>query len=370
MEETNQTLHTSLLATMWKHRPSALQRRDYDRLSMGQLLQHYTADNRRAKEVVVPLPTTTTTLTQEPNNRKQPRCLRVVSWNVHFFVSPSGKKTTSDLVQEILRHDPDVVVLNEFGAAPECHIGSEACKFQQTMMKQGYTTYKVANVEYPTAMFARLPAVSIEDITLDQERHALAMCLLWTPKIDANNVLDKEQKPVWIYGTHLTHKEYWDGHRHQEMTALLNHVHAHTNQHHDLPVLIVGDFNQQREDDYTPEEWQRILASKERRSARDSPVDLFGLFEEHGFVCVWDRDDDGDVDHEDDDVTPADKSTSDSNPRKCCWIKGQPPPATHWSGTIIDYKYSSRRLRNRGTFVSPSGLSDHRLIVTDWEILT
>ena len=141
------------------------------------------------------------------------------------------------------------------------------------------------------------------------------------------------------------------------MKQLLQHV----NQQHtaistksemlseDDAVLIVGDFNQQRPQDYTPTEWDRIVANKRHRTD-EAPTDgVDALLNDAGFVCVWDG------------------NTDASSPRN--WPPDVPPPATHWSGTVIDYVYSrGGGIHNMGTYVSPSGLSDHRLIVTDWKV--
>lgn len=46
-----------------------------------------------------------------------------------------------------------------------------------------------------------------------------------------------------------------------------------------------------------------------------------------------------------------------------------PPPSTHWTGTLIDYTYfTGPGLELKGVYVSPSNLSDHRLVVSDWTL--
>ena len=50
------------------------------------------------------------------------------------------------------------------------------------------------------------------------------------------------------------------------------------------------------------------------------------------------------------------------------WKKNDPPPSTHWTGTIVDYSYGKGKdLAVSALYVSPCGLSDHRLLVTDWK---
>lgn len=135
------------------------------------------------------------------------------------------------------------------------------------------------------------------------------------------------------------------------MQTLLNHVKAHADTgkaaDDDDGVLIVGDFNQQRKGDYLDEEWERIKANMECRDIRSFTDGVDELLASHGFACVWD-------------AVPPDARN---------WPSHEPPPATHWSGTVIDYVYSKgRHVQNVGAYVSPSGLSDHRLIVTDWQV--
>jgi hypothetical protein len=103
-------------------------------------------------------------------------------------------------------------------------------------------------------------------------------------------------------------------------------------------VIVVGDFNQQRDRDYTVSEWQAIRASKKRRNeARCDGV--ASLMDNAGFLCIFDQ------------------------ASSCNW-RGL-PPSTHWTGTVVDYSYF-RNLYQKGVYVSPCGLSDHRLIACDW----
>ena len=113
-------------------------------------------------------------------------------------------------------------------------------------------------------------------------------------------------------------------------------------------VMIIGDFNQQRKQDYTRDEWQMICENKQRRK---SPLDdgVAYLLSAFGYRCICDR--------------PFAKQTN--------WSPLDPPPATHWSGTIVDHTYyKDDRLLLNGVYVSPSNLSDHRLVVCDWELLS
>lgn len=145
----------------------------------------------------------------------------------------------------------------------------------------------------------------------------------------------------WVYGTHLDDGDDRAGKdRFEEAKVLLSRIKSDTAI--DDAVIVAGDFNQQRQVDYTEPEWASICANKQNRdSPRDDGV-AFALTQA-GFVCTFDS-----------------GSAKSKN-----WKPADPPPATHWSGTAIDYSYS-RNLDATGVYVSPSDLSDHRLIITDW----
>jgi len=148
---------------------------------------------------------------------------------------------------------------------------------------------------------------------------------------------------VVICGTHLEVADE-ESYRLDEMKELFRRMGKDVEQSDELPILIIGDFNQQRKEDYTENEWGLILENKERRGAT---VDdgVASLLKGKGFSCIWDR-----------------GFTESGN-----WRDDHPPPSTHWSGTIVDYSYGrGKGLRATNVFVSPSNLSDHRLIVTDW----
>ena len=105
--------------------------------------------------------------------------------------------------------------------------------------------------------------------------------------------------------------------------------------------LLVGDLNQQREHDYTSDEWEQIRSGMEhRRSCEDDGVAK--LLMDQGFVCAWDS----------------------APPPKTNWETSR-PPATHWSGTIVDYSYGCN-ISPITMSISPAGWSDHRMTVCDW----
>jgi exonuclease III len=312
---------------LWTLRPTALGWMNYAEQSRQTLLHSYDLDHVAAAGVTIPA--------------KPQGTLRMAQWNV--------QGTQSDvIITQVCRHDPDVVLFHEWGASPP---GDAPTHVLQAMRHRGYRTHHVAQTSYPTAVWTRMgkslddgddddekgrAVLSVDDVRLDEERGAVVL------RVRLPCAHKGASQHVWIYGTHLTHAEYWTGHRSAEMSTLLQHVAEHVRPEDGL--VVAGDFNQQRADDYLPAEWERICASKERRQEEVATQGVDELLAAEGLRCVWDH------------------ATADRN-----WPAGQPPPATHWSGTVIDYAYS-RNLCHVGTYVSPCGLSDHRLIITDWKV--
>lgn len=315
---------TRIMPKIWSNRPLALGVFEYAQQSAWNLQDLYETENEQEQHVKVPA--------------RPPRgVLRVCQWNVQSFqYCDHGQSCAREIAHALLKIEPDIIVLNEY-----CSMDPQepnARLLEQELRDNGYPTLHVAQGEYPTAVLTRLEVDVQDDFSLKTTRNAVVLRV----KVPYFN------QYVWLYGTHLNHFEDMEGHRLREMRVLTNRIGDDLDQVGDsldsVPVLIVGDFNQQRAIDYTTQEWESIVQSKERRreASVEDGVDHH-LQHDMGFVCAWDAFDD------------------------CNWNPNHPPPATHWSGTVIDYAYS-KNLRAQGVYVSPVGLSDHRLCVTDWKL--
>lgn len=283
-------------------------------------------------------------------------------------------------------------------------------------MEQGYVYHAIGTVPFPTAVFSRWNLVKeasstmskadkgqkknigkAEDdddneaattiVDLGDDRQAIGLGIEWPGSevledgdddTAATSSSSGSNNIVWVYGIHLNHVEYCKGQRCTEMVKFLNHIqqtHSKTlvgGQHdndddddvanNDVPIILAGDFNQQRPNDYRPDEWTKIASSKELRDEASVCDGVDELLHQHGFACVYDDDD-----HKNNNNNDKHKQRTITTTNNMNW-SGPLPPATHWSGTVVDYAYSrgGPNFRNVGTYVSPSALSDHRLVITDW----
>jgi len=193
------------------------------------------------------------------------------------------------------------------------------------------------------AVATRLSVSESSRFWLDTERAAVGLKLRLPAATVRDDDDDDNTSDIWVYGTHL---EACDGDQGEdrlvEMENLLKRIESDTTTSKDAAVIVAGDFNQQRQMDYTEAEWAAICANKESRySPKDDGV--AAALNQAGFTCTLDS----------------------SSLQLQNWDKKDPPPSTHWTGTIVDYSYS-RNLDAYSVYVSPSDLSDHRLIITDW----
>ena len=307
------------------------------------------------------------------------------------------------------------VVFNEFGSVAGCPDLKLPTQFgrsggilalQQRLEQRGYT-FHVAECSFPSAIATRLPVEHAGTFPLDDTRAAVHV----TVRPDQNDAdAATAVTAVTVYATHLDHK---DGELHShfapnggcarptEATELLRRVGMLSAaaaaaaaaatalapaQAPASRVLVVGDFNQQRRRDYTPGEWKLICASKKRRGCAETDG-VADLMAEAGFVCAFDAGGDrGTADGGSGGSSDGDGSAEAGGAGPICegggfeqrrgggdtvahnWAPGAPPPATHWTGTVIDLAFARGPVVPRGVFVVPSNLSDHRPVITDWAV--
>merc|ERR1719231_171150 len=90
-------------------------------------------------------------------------------------------------------------------------------------------------------------------------------------------------KPLWIYATHLNHMD-GGGARREEANAIVVDMQELGQQ---APVLVVADFNQPRQCDYSPKEWQAICRSAAERQEPENDG-VAEAFEASGLKCSID----------------------------------------------------------------------------------
>ena len=318
---------------------------------------------------------------------------------------------TAGIIRSICETDSDVLVLNEIhwreetttssssdsgGGGAECskcHGGYYHCEstkqairssqalLEEVLRLRGYHCSRVAgHGDTPTMVATRKKVLASKEVVLSDNRSALCLLLEVGPPAAPGGGAGR----CWVVGTHLD--AFCAGRRRSEIRTLLEEASSEAGAGGaGVPVLVAGDFNQQRSRDYTPPEWRRVAASADLRGVpRDDGVAK--LLEENGFRCVLDdvrAPPGGGADD------AAEAAATTPSAVACNWDQTQPPPSTHWSGTTIDYTYYHNQTNNinnnkapssssssttttktvlapHGVYVGPAGFSDHRMTVTDW----
>jgi len=301
----------------WDFRPSALSLLSYSTTSSERLVEQYLKDNKRADEADVKI-----------HARPESAFLRTLQWNIHGWTTATNDSSpviSKGIRDAIFNADADVVILNEYDW--ENRDGRHIA-FERKLREQGYTFY-CATVFCPTAVATRLHVNEVREIRLSEERSALVL-----------NV-EHDLGSFWVIGTHLDHLNGQQ--RRQEIDVLMQELELCC--HDDDRIVMAGDLNQQRRQDYTKAEWKLISESMTRRKAcQDDGVAV--RLKKARFVCAWDG----------------------LHPSKSNWATSK-PPSTHWSGSVVDYSYG-RNVQADGVSVSKAGWSDHRMTVCDWKWTT
>ena len=265
-----------------------------------------------------------------PPQRPPEASIRLTQYNVQlldFKLSPSAE-TASDITDLLLKTDSDVIILQELAlCAPITeNLYPDAFALAEQLRRSGFVNQHISkDIDYPVFIASRFPLALPSPASHPLSRDAAAVHM---------TVQTSSGAPVDVLGAHLDYRDASKRLRQaQEMLALTRSSH---------PTLLVADFNQQRQADYTAEEWGWIMPFKiDVGEPASDGVDE--LLSRAGFRCAYDE------------------AGAARN-----WPSDAPPAPTHWSGTSIDRAYARGGLRCAGVFVHPAGFSDHHAVTSDW----
>lgn len=241
--------------------------------------------------------------------------MRVASWNVHMWKDVYKVYKRPDMVRLMSSIDADVICLQEV-QNPSAVPFEWPTHFVKTAV---YGNLPFGNSIYAKDGFAKHPPQDIPLGTFQGEtRSAIHTCI----------------QGVHIYNLHLDVYDDTGKEREAELKTLLDAIARDTRV--EDPVLICGDFNAIRKQDYTAADWQKMLeADTSRNVATRSEL---AILQQHGFESAF---------------TDMAKDVRFTN-------------GTAWSGRIVDFMFI-RNLRERITqlHVIPTNLSDHVMIAMD-----
>lgn len=194
--------------------------------------------------------------------------VRVLQWNINSLTGPGWSLRPTPiphtLVAElILAHNPDVVCLQEFGYAP----GQRSRKADQSdriaglvslakLLEDAGHVVHIAETPWPSMIATRLPLATPKAVTkiqMDEDRGAVGVTVHLHRGGD-------EALPLTVFSTHLDHRDR-STRRLDEAKTLLKQLHKQGLTSPTSRVIVAGDFNQQRQQDYHGSEWALIQAS-------------------------------------------------------------------------------------------------------------
>jgi len=346
----------SSTSTNWSFRPSALALQSTADIytippfhSRQRLEECYEEDNRRAINEGIKI-------LSPPNGDKSNNRIRTLQWNINsgYHIMNSAKNDVdiqTGIVNTIRDTNADFIVLNEYVDVLDADLH-----------RLGYHNITMGTVDFPTVVATRLHIIQQKEIILSYDRSAILTEVL--VEEGGDNDKRRTNESVWIIGTHINFQS--GKQRNIEMQILMKEIDKMNIINDDKPCCLLGDLNQQRSRDYSSEEWARITGGMKYRNATEDDG-VANMLMSRGFVCCWDTTlPSVECDMEDEATSNAaeEKMRKKDSIVNVNWDTAY-APATHWSGTIVDYSYGLN-ISPLYASIGPDNWSDHRLTVVDW----
>lgn len=190
---------------------------------------------------------------------KKDNLCRVMTYNVHGFRDFYGKKKYAEIIQSIVIINPDILVLEEITLYTYANVCTEL-QLRSDLEKCGlfFSGFSSCGIN---AVFSRYPFTANEiDLGRDSikkvARNAL-MCTFLSHNISSD-------KNIVIVGTHLDVYDESGKLRIRQMKTILDVLSTNTNIDNDK-IIVMGDFNSLRKNDYTDNEWAYLSQLDKQR---------------------------------------------------------------------------------------------------------
>jgi len=162
--------------------------------------------------------------------------LRAMSWNIHTAVNGDGNVDLATIADEIERHDPALVLLQEVGRGWPIAGQVDQAEWLARRLDMGLAWVSAADDQFGNAILTDLPILGTEILRLPygegpQHRSAL--------RIQVDTLTD--WRP-WVVDVHLQNGDK-ESTREDQIVALLDAWGA------DVPTLIGGDLNMEPTED-------------------------------------------------------------------------------------------------------------------------
>lgn len=264
--------------------------------------------------------------------------IRLVTYNVHYWTKPASSKLGDNVTEifEVLKTiNADILILQEVALG----VISKS-RLMTLLMSLGYPLSSIVfyaadqvhdgpfgNLiasKYPIVDHHPLPLFGLDSVILNespQEKRCAIIVQIMLP--DHRNII--------VCGVHLDVYDQTEQVRLYQIRQILDHLN-----NINIPIVIAGDFNSLRRNDYTEFEWQQLVTQDEHRGVNTK-------------ILVTDE------------LEAQDWRTSFD-------LANVPNPKyTTWSGRTIDFIYLNHwTYPIYGTYVYHSAASDHLPVILDF----
>nr|QBK86464.1 MAG: endonuclease/exonuclease/phosphatase family protein [Marseillevirus LCMAC102] len=262
--------------------------------------------------------------------QKSQNVIRFMTYNVHFWTDPSGKKTFDKFVTHIKNLQPDIIGLQEV-LIPGPHsrhshssLGWSIKNTFSPLYKMGYKikscgaskTASLGQTSFGNVLASSLPIVSSDFFILDTPQEPRCVIIGEIKLPDGQNIL--------IVIVHLDVYDLTGKTRRRQLKMVFERIDSYGN----LPTIIMGDFNSLKYDDYSfsEKEWLK------RNSQGNVDYETIEMLKTKGFQDVFER----------------------------------PLKYTVWTGRRVDYIFGRNfPYKVSGTYIYYSDSSDHLPLIAD-----
>lgn len=252
---------------------------------------------------------------------KQSNTLRIMTMNVHMWSNVYNVSCKKEILEVIKRSGSDIVCLEEI----QYKTKEDLNKIKKKTGLEYLNTVVTANhnkMPFGNMMLSKRKWDIIENIYLGRYNG------------ENRSAIYARFGTLHVYCVHL---DVWDDtgtERKKELDVLMTHISKNAKDND--PIVVCGDFNAIRKDDYSDEEWKKIIeADNIRRITTLSELDIF---DKNKFTSVF------------------------SNV-----FSKEMRMGTAWSGRIVDYMFVKNiKVANAG-FI-PTSSSDHIPLYIDLDL--
>lgn len=201
---------------------------------------------------------------------KKSNTLRISTYNVHDFTDRARKNTFDMIIKNIKLINPDILILEEVYLFRKN--SANITKLIDHMKKIGLIYHSFGSTEI-NAVFSRYEFKSDE---IDLGKDTIKRVNRYA------QICNFEELQLVVVGTHLDVFDETGTIRKNQIIKILNRIKIETKDNNES-VIIAGDFNSLRRDDYADTEWKYLTDNDKLRKVK-TIEDVVPIIEKNGYV--------------------------------------------------------------------------------------